>query len=267
MTESTLNLVVLEILGFGLYAGILGYVWRQLSNSSAISNILPTILLLAICLHGYISYLNIDGGTGHDFGLFNIFAMTTWLSMIIVYWNLVKHQSHALLLISLPIAAVSLLEVAIFDGMASIEIPSEKADIWHILLGILSMSILMLAAMQSLLVLYVDNGLRHHPASIHAWLGPLQSLERYLIQLLIIGFLFMSVSLLLALSFSDESIHTQPLHKILLTILSWVILATLLFGHFIRGWRGVFAAKLTLVGVFLLLLGYFGSKLVLEFIL
>jgi len=77
----------------------------------------------------------------------------------------------------------------------------------------------------------------------------------------------MSVSLLLALNLSDESIQHQAPHKIVLTVISWLILATLLSGHYKRGWRGVFAAKLTLVGVFLLLLGYFGSKLVLEFIL
>jgi len=41
----------------------------------------------------------------------------------------------------------------------------------------------------------------------------------------------------------------------------------LMFGRYIRGWRGVFAAKWSLLGVFLLLLGYFGSKLVIEFIL
>lgn len=187
--------------------------------------------------------------------------------MIIVYWNLMKHQSHALLIVTLPIAAASLLEVSVFNGSTSIEIAKGKADIGHILIGVLSMSILMLAAMQSLLVLYVDNGLRKHPANIYAWLGPLQSLERYLIQLLIIGFLFMSVSLALALNLSSESIGNQALHKIILTALSWLILAALLFGHYKRGWRGVFAAKLTLVGVFLLLLGYFGSKLVLEFII
>ncbi len=265
--ESTLDLVVLEILGSVLYISILVYAWHRLANTSIVSQYLPSLLLVAICLHGYISYLNIDGGEGHNLGLFNIFSMTTWLSMIIVYWNLIRHGSHALLLISLPIAAISLLEVAFFSGVASIEVTKDGADIFHILLGVLSMSILLLAAMQSLLVLYVDKGLRKHPASIHSWLGPLQSLERFLMQLLIVGFLFMSVSLLLALNFSNESIHTQAPHKIILTILSWFTLAALIFGHFKRGWRGVFAAKLTLIGVFLLLLGYFGSKLVLEFIL
>jgi ABC-type uncharacterized transport system permease subunit len=209
--------------------------------------------------------VTIDGGDAQNFGLFNIFAMTTWISMVIILWNLLKHKAQGLLLISTPIAALSLLEVAFFEGSAPINITQEGLDIWHILLGVSAMSILMLAAMQALLVLYIDRGLRNHPATIHSWLGPLQSMERYLIQLLTSGFIMLSLSL--ALSFLLTHEVNQSLHKIILTLLSWFVLAILLIGHYVRGWRGVFAAKWTLVGVFLLLLGYFGSKLVLEFIL
>jgi len=262
-----LSLLVLEIFGFLLYTGILIYTWQRLSNSKALGSPLSSILLASIIIHGYIVYLNIDGGEGQNLGLFNIFAMTTWISMLIVYWNLLKHQAHALLLISLPIAAASLLEVAIFDSSPAREINQPGVELWHILLGVSSMSLLMLAAMQSLLVLYIDNGLRNHPAHIHSWLGPLQSMERYLIQLLSIGFILMSLALLIGITFPSDAESHQSIHKIVLTILSWLVLATLLIGHYKKGWRGVFAAKWTLVGVFLLLLGYFGSKLVLEFFL
>ena len=262
-----MNLVLLEIAGFAMYSGILAYTWFRLSNNQPLSPHISKILLASIILHGLVSYLNIDGKTGHDFGLFNIFTMTTWITMFIVYWNLLKHQSYALLLISLPIAALSLLEVAIFKGVAPIQLDGKFIDILHILLGVAAMSILMLAALQAMLVLYIDNALRHRPASIKPWLGPLQSMERYLIQLLSIGFLLMSFSLALVMFLPSDAMQQQVLHKVILTILSWLVLGVLLFGHYKRGWRGVFAAKWTLLGVFLLLLGYFGSKLVIEFIL
>lgn len=262
-----MNLVALELFGFLLYLGLLVHAWLRLSNLKKLSSYLPGILLASIVIHGYVVYLNIDGGTGQDFGLFNIFAMTTWIAMAIVFWNLVKHQAHALLLISLPIAAVSLLEVAIFESDTPVKEIQNGYNILHILLGVSSMSILLLAAMQSLLVLYIDNGLRHHSANVHSWLGPLKSMERYLVQLLSIGFILMTCALSLALFSPEETYAHQPLHKIVLTFLSWIILGVLLFGHYQRGWRGVFAAKWTLVCVFLLLLGYFGSKLVLEYLL
>ncbi|MBV1908647.1 MAG: cytochrome c biogenesis protein CcsA [Kangiellaceae bacterium] len=262
-----MNLVVLELFGFMLYSGMLIHAWMRLSKMKALSPRLPSILFASIIVHGYIAYLNIDGGAGQNLGVFNIFAMTTWIAMSIVYWNLIKHQAHALLLISIPIAAISLLEVAIFEGEPPLALLQGTYDIWHILLGICSMSILLLAAMQSLLVLYIDNGLRQHPANIYSWLGPLQSMERYLIQLLSIGFLLMTVSLGLATLSTADAFASQSNHKIILTVLSWCVLGSLLIGHYNRGWRGVFAAKWTLVGVFLLVLGYFGTKLVLEFIL
>lgn len=261
--------MVLEITAALFYIAILLYVWRQLTNADETSKALFPTLLLAIALHGYVSYLGIDGGEGHNLSLLNIFVMTTWISMIVVLWDLYKHKANALLLISLPVAAVSLLEVAFIgkSELAQTNLNQNSVDLLHILLGVGAMSVLLLAALQSVLVLYIDHGLRSHPVKIPSWLGPLRSLERYLIQLIIVGFLLMSSSLALALFLPTESTSSQPLHKIVLTVFSWAVIGVLIFGHFVRGWRGVFAAKLTLLGVFLLLLGYFGSKLVLEYIL
>jgi len=260
-------LVSLEILSILLYSGLFWHSWRALSAAKPLGRYVSQLLLLTILLHGTVAYLKIDGGSGQNFGLFSIWVMTTWIAMAIVYWNLIKHQSHALLLISLPIATLSIIEVALLSKTIPIHLQQNGIDIWHILLGIGSMSILMLAAMQSILVLYIDRGLRHHPATIHAWLGPLQSMERFLMQLLSSGFVLMSLSLGLAFFFPSESTSHQSMHKIILTLLSWLVLGSLILGHYLKGWRGVFAAKWTLFGVFLLLLGYFGSKLVLEFIL
>ena len=129
------------------------------------------------------------------------------------------------------------------------------------------MSILLLSALQSVLVLYLDRGLKHHPANIYQWLGPLQGMERYLIQLLTFGFVLMSLSLFLVVWLPDELKSAQALHKVILTGASWIVLAILMFGRYIKGWRGVYAARWSLVSVSLLLIGYFGSKLVMEFFL
>jgi ABC-type uncharacterized transport system permease subunit len=77
----------------------------------------------------------------------------------------------------------------------------------------------------------------------------------------------MTFSLILVSLLTSEVTQTQVLHKVILTLIYWLILAILIFGYYLKGWRGVFAAKWTLIGVFLLMLGYFGSKLVLEFII
>ena len=67
--------------------------------------------------------------------------------------------------------------------------------------------------------------------------------------------------------------HHHPLelqlrlhHKTVLTLLSAVLFAGLLAGHHLLGWRGVTAVRLTVAAFALLLLGFFGSQLVLEII-
>ena len=258
---------VLESLIFILYSGLFIYTWRKLSQGKEPGSPTLPIFVIALVAHGYLSYLHIDGEQGQNLSLFNIFLMTTWLSMCLVGWNLYRHRAHSLLLVSLPIAAISVLEVALFAGSSPIALNGKVFNLLHILSGVAAMSILLLAALQSFLVLYLDNGLRHHPAHIHQWLGPLQGMERYLIQLLTTGFVLMTVSLSLVILLPGELKAAQVVHKVVLTSTSWLVLAVLMYGRYVQGWRGVFAAKWSLVGVFLLLLGYFGSKLVIEFLI
>ena len=262
-----MGIVFFESASFIIYSGLFFYTWRRLSQGKKLNNASTVAYSIALVCHGFLSYLLIDGDQGQNLGLFNIFAMTTWLAMCLVGFNLIKHRAYSLLLVSLPIAAISILEAALFQSLSPIALSGKFLNILHILAGIAAMSILLLAALQSILVLYLDNGLRRHPATIHQWLGSLEGMERYLIQLLTTGFILMSVSLFLVFWLPYDLKSNQALHKIILTSASWVVLASLMFGRYIQGWRGVFAAKWSLFGVFLLLLGYFGSKLVLEFIL
>jgi ABC-type uncharacterized transport system permease subunit len=52
-----------------------------------------------------------------------------------------------------------------------------------------------------------------------------------------------------------------------LSLLAWVIFCAILIGRQRYGWRGRIAVNWILAGFLFLLLGYFGSKFVLELIL
>jgi len=259
--------LALEVISAVLYIGIFAYVWKRLSVGANLHNATSIFLGITLLTHGYLCYQLIDGGEGQNLSLFNIFSMTTWMAMCLVSWNLYKHKAHSLLLVSLPIAAISIVEAALFSGSHIISVNGKPLNLLHIFSGVAAMSILLLSALQSVLVLYLDRGLKQHPANIYQWLGPLQGMERYLIQLLTFGFMLMSISLFLVIWLPDELKSAQALHKVILTGLSWFVLAILMFGRYIKGWRGVFAARWSLVSVTLLLVGYFGSKLVMEFFL
>jgi ABC-type uncharacterized transport system permease subunit len=52
-----------------------------------------------------------------------------------------------------------------------------------------------------------------------------------------------------------------------LSTLAWLVFGSLLLGRFRYGWRGRTAIIWTLSGFVILILAYFGSKAVLEFVL
>jgi ABC-type uncharacterized transport system permease subunit len=52
-----------------------------------------------------------------------------------------------------------------------------------------------------------------------------------------------------------------------LSIVAWLVFGVLLYGRWKYGWRGRRAVNLTLIGMVVLVLAFFGSKFVLELIL
>ena len=56
-------------------------------------------------------------------------------------------------------------------------------------------------------------------------------------------------------------------HKTIFTVLSWAVLLVLLGGRRLWGWRGRLAVRMLYAAAGLLLLGYVGSRFVLEVVL
>ena len=129
-------------------------------------------------------------------------------------------------------------------------------------------SMISLAAIQSGLLAYQDTAIRRHqPVGFIRFLPPLHSMELLLFQILGFGFLFLSASLLSGFFFLEDMLEQQVAHKTVLSIIAWLILGILLFGRLRYGWRGKTAIRWTLFSFAFLMLAFFGSKLVLEYIL
>ena len=65
----------------------------------------------------------------------------------------------------------------------------------------------------------------------------------------------------------DDFFARNVLHKAVFSIIAWVLYAILLWGHHAKGWRGMIALRWTIGGFLALALAYWGSKLVIEYIL
>jgi ABC-type uncharacterized transport system permease subunit len=98
-------------------------------------------------------------------------------------------------------------------------------------------------------------------------LPPLQLMEKTLYQLLVLGFITLTFALITGFFFVEDLFAQHLAHKTFFSLLAWLLYGLLLWGHFRRGWRGRKAARLTLWAFVLLMLGYVGSSIVLEFLL
>ncbi|MDQ3797635.1 MAG: cytochrome c biogenesis protein CcsA [Pseudomonadota bacterium] len=86
-------------------------------------------------------------------------------------------------------------------------------------------------------------------------------------QFIAVGFVLLSLALLTGFAFLHDIFAQHLVHKTVLSIAAWIVFAILLWGRWRFGWRGRTAIRWTLGGVFVLMLAYFGSKLVLELVL
>ena len=92
-------------------------------------------------------------------------------------------------------------------------------------------------------------------------------MESMLFELLWIGVSLLSISIASGFVFIDDIFSQSLVHKTVLTLIAWLLFSVLLWGHYQLGWRSRTAVRLTLAGFVLLMLAFFGSKLVLELIL
>jgi ABC-type uncharacterized transport system permease subunit len=100
-------------------------------------------------------------------------------------------------------------------------------------------------------------------------LPPLLTLERFLFRLVGIGEALLTLTIVSGALFSEE-LFGKPFrftHKVVFTLLAWLVFGALLVGRHRYGWRGRSALHWILAGAGLLFLAYVGSKFVLEVIL
>jgi ABC-type uncharacterized transport system permease subunit len=177
----------------------------------------------------------------------------------------------------LKLAAMYLAPIALLAALLPYLLPAQRivhyggvAFKLHFVVAILAYALFTVAALHALLMLFLERRLHEGemPAAFDG-LPPLLRVERLLFQLLGAAFVFLTLTLLSGVFFSETLFGQafQVTYKTVFAIFSWIIFGGLLLGHWRFGWRGKVAIRWTLIGFALLLLSYVGSKFVLEIIL
>lgn len=223
--------------------------------------------VLAILVHAVVLNHIIYGPEGLNLGLFVVLSLICWLISIQILLSCIFHRVESLGIAIFPVSGLAGLISSLGLSEHLIATGSEVIQ-GHIMVSVIAYSLIMLGACQATLLAYQDHSIRsHHPGGFIRFLPPLHEMETLLFQILSFGFIALSASLITGFFFLEDIFAQHLVHKTVLSIVGWFILGTLLFGRFQFGWRGKTAIRWTLSSFGFLMLAFFGSKLVLEFIL
>ena len=125
----------------------------------------------------------------------------------------------------------------------------------------------MTAALQSVLIAVQERRLRSLQRGLIGLLPPMEAMEALFINILWIGLALLTLSIATGVIFLQNMFDQRLVHHTVLTTLSWLVYTGFLAGHHVFGWRGVIAVRWNLAAFALLLLGYLGSKFVIEYLL
>lgn len=228
------------------------------------------LLILAACallFHGGGIFGLSVAQSGVQLGFFSVSSLIFWVINLIVLISSVKKSLHNLFILLFPLSALAVTASLIGRNVdAQINLDHSLAS--HVVLSILAYSLLTIATLQALLLAYQNHQLKQKQGIGQIrLLPPLQTMESLLFELLWAGQLLLTFSILSGAWFIEDIFAQHLAHKTVFSIAAWLIYALLLLGRHRLGWRGYTAIRWTLAGFALLMLAYFGSKVVLELIL
>ena len=263
-----MNITIVGILSIFSYIIATTLIFRELISRNLEHRTSIRFAWLAALLHTSYVMLVFRQQMTFNFSLFNVAGLVAIFIVLILLLASIDKPLEKLGIAIFPLAAIMLgLDMFFPDNTQHLTTDSWQMNL-HILSSILAFSLLNIAALQAILLAIQDQQLRsHHPKRLILALPPLQAMETLLFQMIGAGLLFLTVSLLSGFIFIEDLFAQHLLHKTVLAIIAWFIFTGLLSGRLRFGWRGKTAIQWTLVGFVLLLLAYFGSKLVLELIL
>jgi ABC-type uncharacterized transport system permease subunit len=251
-------------------AGLIG--WRLFRRVDAQTLHLRRITLLlgfaGLAMHTWLLYRGIFSTAGLNLAFFNALSLAAWTVVASLLISSLSKPIENLGIVILPLAAIAVLLDQIYPGVSFLSQDASWVLKLHVLLSMLSYSLLTLASAQAILLAVQDHYLRRRrPSGFIRSLPPLMTMEALLFEMIGIGFVLLTLALLSGFAFLENMFAQHLVHKTVLSVLAWMVFGGLLLGRRVWGWRGQKAIRWTLSGFLLLILAYFGSKFVLELIL
>lgn len=224
--------------------------------------------LVALCVHGSNVFQQVFRPDGVQLGVIAaaaLFAFVMTATATAMSWF---RRMDALLAPTYIVAAIAVG----FSTFSADEVPPlthlSNGLVIHIVLSITAYTLVTLAGSQAILVYTQNYHLKHrHLHHLLKYLPPLQTMESMLFDLVVTGWIALTVAIGSGFLFLDNLFVQHLAHKTFFSVLAWVVFGFLLIGRWLWGWRGLIAVRWTLGGLILLMIGYFGTQVILQVIL
>ncbi len=261
-------LLLIEVLvAAAAYAGAGRAVWQHLQHGESYWRARGWAAL-ALAAHGVaLAHGSIQAGM-LLIGIGTALSLFAWQAALLLWLFSLREAIGALGLVVYPLAGICALIGLVLPGAPGASDTLTWPLQLHILLSMLAYGLLTLGAVQAV-VLALQHRQLHQgaPSRAFAALPPLQTMEALLFRLIAAGFFLLSLAIATGALFIDNLFTQHLAHKTILSLVAWLVFAVLLWGRRRYGWRGRVALRGVLGGYGVLVLAYFGSKLVLELIL
>ncbi len=261
---------VLYLISTLIYAGVGLHLYHALIKNKPIFKTSTLLfLIIAIFLHGIILTPNIITSDGLNFNIFNVLSLTGLFCLIFFVLFSLYRPILSLGVLAVPTAIIGMsfgeFGQAPYQPVANMSVGVQV----HILLSFGAYCVLLMACVQAVILRLQIRELKHH--TIHrfwvAKLPSLQSMEALLFDMILMGFAILSIALGLGLMTTYDIMAQHVAHKLVFSLLSWLVFGVFIVGHYRFGWRGKKASNFAIYGFILLAVGFVGSKVVLELIL
>ena len=223
---------------------------------------------LALVLHIIVLHFSLIEGKQPSLNFFSLGSYVMWFISLTLFITTISRKIESLGLFILPLTMLGIV-LPIFFGADSTTVINLKSGLGiHVLTSLIAYSFLMLASFQALLLSSQNNRLHTHTSTgFFRTLPSLEDMEHLLFRFIGIGLFILTISLLSGFYYLDNLFDKHFAHKTILSIFSWIIFSALLLGRWKYGWRGKKAVRWTLAGFIVLMLAFFGTKFIQEFIL
>ncbi|WP_423814256.1 cytochrome C assembly family protein [Psychrobacter sp. 219-2-C] len=243
--------------------------WALIHDKPIHKGVSLGLLVVGMLAHAALLYPHVVTLYGLNFNLFNTISL---ISLFFLFFYVIFSLYRPIVSLGILAAPTALAGMIVgyigrapYRPITDISVGLET----HILLSLAAYCVLLMAALQALFLRLQIRELKHQ--SIHRFwvnkLPSLQSMESLLFDMLLVGFVLLSIALGIGFVYVEDLLAQHLAHKTVFSVLSWLLFGALLLGNWRAGWRGKRAANMTIYAFILLAIGFVGSKFVLEMLL